>query len=111
IDGGNFRLTATIQGPAQIGRALTVTYRVQNVTNVTRKIRLAFSLWYVVRSPDGTTYDTRLAFQRFSVPYVPPTKLHPGQTVTRSGEVVRVRWAGPLRITPGWRNEALPTVW
>jgi hypothetical protein len=110
VDGGNIRMTATIGTPVEVGAPLKITYRAKNVSNVTRKIRLTFSLWYVVRSPDGTTYDTRVAFRSISVPYVPSTKLRPGQTITSNGYVVRVRWPGPLRITPGWRNEALPTV-
>lgn len=109
VEGGNIRITATVGTPAQVGSSLKVTYRVTNVSKVSRKIRFAFGLWYVVRAPDGTTYDTR-ALRPMSVPYVPPTKLRPGQTVTSSGVVVRVRWSGPLRITPGWQNAALPTV-
>ena len=110
VKGGAIRITATIGTPVQVGHPLRVTYRVTNVSKVTRQIRLAFGLWYVVRAPEGSTFDTRVAFRTLSVPYVPPTKLHPGQTVMRSGVAVRVRWAGPLRVTPGWASEALPPV-
>ena len=109
VKGGNIRITAVIGTPVQVGHALRVTYRVTNVSKVTRKIRLVFGLWYVVRAQDGTKYDTRVAYRSISVPYVPPTKLRPGQTITSKGFAVRVRWAGPLRITPGWQNDALPT--
>jgi hypothetical protein len=107
---GHIRITATIATPAQVGRPLRVTYRVTNTSKATRKIRLGFALWYVVNSPDGTTYDTRTLLRGLYLPYVPPTKLRPGQTVTDGGALVRVRWAGPLRITPGWANAALPPV-
>lgn len=110
VQDGHIRITAIVGTPAQVGRPLTVTYRVKNVSKVTRKIKLPFSPWYVARSPDGTKYDTRIAFRSIGVPYVPPTKLRPGQTVTTSGPVVRVRWAGPLRVTPGWDSDALPPV-
>ena len=107
---GHIRITATIDAPVRVGHPLMVTYRVTNVSKVTRKIRLGFALWYVVHSPDGTTYDTRHLLRGAYLPYVPPTTLQPGQTVTRSGDLLRVRWPGPLRITPGWSYERLPAV-
>jgi len=110
VKGGHIRITATIDTPVRVGHPLKVTYRVTNVSTVTRKIKLAFALWYVVHAQDGTTYDTRTLLRGAYLPYVPPTKLRPGQTVTNSGTDVRVRWAGPLRVTPGWGNERLPTV-
>jgi hypothetical protein len=110
VDHRHIRITATIATPAVVGRPLKVSYRVTNVSKVRRKVRLAFSASYVVRSPDGKKYDTRTAFFSISVPFVPPTKLRPGQTVTAGAPVVRVRWAGPLRVTPSWGNDTLPTV-
>lgn len=110
VKGGHIRITATIATPAQVGHRLEITYRVTNISRVTRKIRLGFALWYVVHAQDGTTYDTRIPLRGAFLPYVPPTKLRPGQTVTRNGDDVRVRWDGPLRVTPGWGNERLPTV-
>jgi len=110
VEHGHIRITATVATPVRVGHALQVTYRVTNVSKVTRKIKLAFTLWYVVHAQDGTTYDTRVLLRGAYLPYVPPTTLRPGQTVTRSGNVVRVRWPGPLRITPGWQNVALPAV-
>src|SRR5947209_7440956 len=107
---GHIRIAATVATPVRVGHPLKVTYRVTNVSAVTRKIKLGFAFWYVVHAQDGTTYDTRVAFGAMRVPYIPPTKLRPGQTVTRNGDLIRVRWDGPLRITPGWANDSLPKI-
>jgi len=110
VKGDHIRITATVGTPVQVGHPLRVTYHVTNVSKVTRRIKLAFGLWYVVRAQDGVTYDTRFLLRGAYLPVVPPTKLRPGQTVTSSGVVLRVRWPGPLRVTPGWANEPLPAV-
>jgi hypothetical protein len=113
IDGGNFRVTATVATPVEVGRPLDVTFRVSNVSKQPRSIQLdyATSLWLVVHSPDGTTYDTRRAYEltgSLGGPYRPPTKLRPGATATRRTFPVRILWRGPLQITPGVGRMRLP---
>lgn len=102
--------TATVVNPARAGRPLRVSFRVHNVTDHTVSMQLAFaSLWLVVHGADGTTYDTRVPYEHMmSVPYVPPTTIKPGATETRSIPYLRVRWGGPLRITPGCGTTKLP---
>src|SRR5436309_1357616 len=83
VGGGHFRITATFGTPARVGNALRVSFSVRNVSKVTRKIQLAYpAFWVVIRSPDGTTYDTREAYLSsgsLGGPVVLPTKLKPGQ--------------------------------
>jgi hypothetical protein len=113
VRGGDFRVTATIPTPVEVGRPLKVTFRIRNVSKQPRKIQLdyATSLWFVVHSPDGTTYDTRRAYElsgSLGGPRRPPTKLRPGATATRRGAYLRVQWSGPLNVTPGIGQEELP---
>lgn len=113
VQGGNIRITVSIDTPVQAGHALRVTYRVRNVSKQPRKIELDYptSLWLVVRSSDGMTYDTRRAFLLSGSLGGPPrfsTRLRPGATATRSLSNLRVRWSGPLRVTAGWNRMPLP---
>ncbi len=111
VDNRHFRITVTVGTPAQVGHLLRVSYRIRNVSQVTRTIQLAYtSLWYVVRNADGVQFDTRSVWRGFGGPIVPPTKLRPGAETTRTTFQERVRWSGPLRITPGWTNEPMPSV-
>jgi hypothetical protein len=110
VDGGHFRITVTVGTPAQVGHLLRIRYRIRNVSKVTRSIQLAYtSLWYAVRNADGVQFDTRSIWYGFG-PRMPPTKLRPGGEITRTSFQERARWSGPLRITPGWANEPLPSV-
>lgn len=113
--GGKVRITAVAETPAEVGRPLVVTFRIRNVSRQPRRIQLdyATSLWLVIRGADGTKYDTRKAVAlsgSFGGPMRLPTSLRPGQTVARRGSYLRVRWSGPLRITPGWNRTALPSL-
>src|SRR5581483_1052306 len=109
VDGGKIRITATVATPVQAGHDLGVAFSIENVSRQTREIQLCCtSLWLVVRSPDGTRYDTRVPLRDAIWPFIRPLKLRAGQTVTRSAGVLRVRWSGPLRITPGWNRTSLP---
>ena len=116
IGGGDFRVTASVATRVEVGRPLEVTFRIRNVSKQPRTIQLdyATSLWLVVHSPDGTTYDTRRAYElsgSLGGPYRPPTKLRPGATATRRAFPVRVLWSGPLQITPGLGKVRLPLLW
>lgn len=112
VDHGHIRLTASIVTPVQAGHPLKVTYRFRNVSKVTRSIQIAYpSEYYVVRNARGVQFDTRLVWRGFGGPVIPPTKLRPGHEVTESGPYERVRWSGPLRITAGWADTRLPTLW
>jgi hypothetical protein len=110
--GGHIRITAAVGTPVQAGHALHVRFSIRNVSKQPRKIELGYaSLWLVVHGADGTRYDTRVPLRGVFGPFVPPTKLRPGEVVTRSTPArLRVRWSGPLRVTPGWASEALPTL-
>jgi len=109
--GGHIRITATVGTPVEAGGVLDVRFDVRNVSKQPRKIELALgSLWLVAHGSDGTKYDTRVPLREALGPYIPPTKLRPGEAVTRSIPDLRVRWSGPLRITPGWGREPLPAL-
>ena len=102
------RCTATVTTPAAAGRALHVLFRVSNVTHHSVNVQLGYgSLWLVVKSPDGTTYDTRVPLRSILGPYIPPTKIPAGATKKLPYAYLRVRWSGPLRITPGCENTSL----
>jgi hypothetical protein len=108
---GTVRITVTIDSPVETGHALHVTYRVRNVSKQPRKIQLGYSnLWFVVHAADGTRYDTRVPLRDVIWPYIRPVELRPGETLTRSAPYLRVRWSGPLRITPGWARKPLPAL-
>jgi hypothetical protein len=107
---GRVRCTAAVTTPVQAGQPLDVTFAVRNVSSRAVNVSLApWGFWFVVRSSSGTTYDTR-RLTPFSVPYIPPTKIRPGETKTVHGIPARVRWSGPLRITPGCDISPLPAV-
>ncbi|MDX6480766.1 MAG: hypothetical protein QOG85_1276 [Gaiellaceae bacterium] len=110
--GGNVRITATVPATVEVGRPLTVEVAVRNVSKTPRKIQLSYGLlWAAVRSPDGTTWDSRKAFPRgFGGPFVPETTLRPGATVTTGVWMGRSHWSGPLELTAGWGETALPAL-
>ncbi len=112
VEGGTVRITVTIHTPVQVGHVLRGRFTVRNVSNEPQEIHLDHNyLWVVIRSPDGATFDTRIAYgDRRGPGPVPPVKLRPGQAVTRGILVPLVRWSGPLRITPGWNEKALPAL-
>jgi hypothetical protein len=108
VDNGHFRITASVGTSVRVGHPLNVTYRIRNVSKATRSIQLGYGLYYVVRNVGGVQFDTRSDYRGFGGPIVPPTKLRSGEGITRVGPLERVRWSGPLRITPGWSNAPLP---
>ena len=111
ILGGTVRCTATLTKTEQVGQELGISFSFHNVSTRTAKVDLAYGgMWVVVRSPDGTRYDTRIPLENERGPYIPPTPIAPGATVTRPLQYLRVRWEGPLQITPGCGLTALRTV-
>lgn len=114
ILGGRVRCTAVVTTPVQVGHVLDVTFRIRNVSQHPAKVQLAHdNLWLAVRGADGTTYDTRRAARAtgsLGGPYIPPTTIRPGGTETRHYSYLRVRWSGPLRVTPGCEQTALPPI-
>ena len=111
ILGGTVRCTATLTTPVQAGHELGIVFRFHNVSERTVKVQLGYGgMWVVVTSPNGTTYDTRIPLENEPGPYISPTPIAPGATETRRVPYLRVRWEGPLRITPGCGLTALRTV-
>jgi hypothetical protein len=86
-----------------VGHKVTVRFTLHNRS----KHPVAVSLWvlntgFVLDAPDGTRYDTNAPYESF--PGIPPPtrkKIPAGATWHFRAISVRVRWRGPLRITPG----------
>jgi hypothetical protein len=112
VESGNFRITATIATPARVGKALGVTFRITNVSKQARSIELGYpeNLWFVVHIPNGEKYDSRFPEHLDIGGPVDATRLKPGESVMRRPFDLRIRWSGPLRITPGFNRSALPAV-
>jgi hypothetical protein len=115
VEGGTVRITATVETPAQPGKALQGTFTVENVSTEPQKIELngRTSLWLVIHAAHDKTYDTRVAtnlIPSMGGPPVLPTGLQPGETVTRELPHDPVLWSGPLRVVPGWNGSRLPAL-
>ena len=67
-------------------------------------------LWFIVRSADGTTYDTRVPLRSEIGPMIEPTTIPPGTTKTVPARDLRVRWRGPPLVTPGCDQATLPVL-
>lgn len=108
---GRVRCMASLRSPVQPGGELGLTFSLHNDTGSTVHIRFSASdLWFVVKASDGTVYDTRVPFERARGPVPRPLALRAGATVTMPRSVLRVRWNGPLRITPGCEDARLPVL-
>lgn len=100
--GGTVQCTATLPASVPAGHDLGAVFTFHNVSKRTAKVDLAYGgLWVLVKSPGGTAYDSRVPLENERGPYVPPTPLAPGATKTVSMPPLRVRWGGPLHVTPG----------
>jgi hypothetical protein len=101
--GGTVRCTASAETAVSAGHDLGVTFTLHNVSKLPADLHLSYGgVWVVVKSPDGTTYDTRVPLENASGPGAGPISIRPGATVRqRLLPDLRVRWTGPLRITPG----------
>jgi hypothetical protein len=112
ILGGRVRCTATVNTPVQAGQELRLRFAFHNVSHRALKVGLApWDVSFVLRAGDGTRFDSR-ALVSPTIPYVPATDLAAGatRTLTRAGSVARVRWKGPLRITPACEQFRLPVL-
>ena len=113
ILGGRVRCTATVSRSVQAGSPLGITFAVLNLSTRTVRVPLTGGgLWLLVRAADGTTYDTRVPLRSEIGPLIAATPIAPGTTkrVPWIGKYLRVRWRGPLRVTPGCGTTALPTL-
>jgi hypothetical protein len=86
----------------QVGHELGMSFKFHNLSRQTVNVYPGYGgVWVVVSSPDGTTYDTRVPLENASGPGAPAIPVQPGATATEHLRYLRVRWEGPLRITPG----------
>jgi hypothetical protein len=108
---GTVRCTAIVGGPVQAGNTLDVQFSFHNVSKRAVAVDLQYGgMWLLVKSPDGTTYDSRVPFESQSGPRISPTPIAPGATKIEHLNYLRVRWEGPLRVTPGCGLTALRPV-
>jgi hypothetical protein len=108
---GAVRCTATVTTPVQVGHELGLSVSFHNVSKHTVDVQPGYGgVWAVVRSPDGTTYDTRVPWENRTGPSASAISLDPGATQTERLRYLRIRWEGPLRITPGCGVSAAPAV-
>lgn len=112
IDGGAIRCTATVATPVEVGDELGVSVSFRNVSNRTVELQPAYGgIWVLVKSPDGTAYDSRVPLENEIGPPPVDIPLRPGATATRQLiPPLHVRWRGPLRVTPGCDVSAARTV-
>jgi len=113
ILGGRVRCTATVSRSVQAGDALGLTFAVRNISSHPVEVPLTDGgLWLVVRAADGTTYDTRVPLRNEIGPVAASTEIPSGttKTVPWIGKYLRVRWQGPLRVTAGCGQSALPVL-
>ena len=111
ILGGTVRCTATVRTPVQAGHELGIAFRFHNLSMRTAYVDGGWAgMWTLVRSPDGTTYDTRVPLEGQNGPPVSSMSIPPGATKTDRLRYLRVHWEGPLRVTPGCGPSALSPV-
>jgi hypothetical protein len=107
ILGGRVRCTATLTTPVSAGQRIANTFSFHNVSS--RPVWVAYDAGsFVLRSPDGTTYDTTLPAIIGGPAH--GNRIQPGVTRTDHVFAPRVRWSGPLRIIPRCDGKALPAV-
>lgn len=110
--GGRVRCTATVSTPVEAGHEIDLRFALHNVSGSSVRAPVVDgSVWLVVESPDGTTYNTRTAESAegsLGGPYRPPVEIPSGATASMVSPRVSVRWQGPLRIMPGCEKKTLP---
>ena len=112
VQGGTLRCTATLSATLVAGHDTGMRFRLTNVTD--QPVKASFgdgTLGFVVNAADGTEYDSRYFAQHaISTPFVLPTRIAPHASVSRGGDDVRIRWGGPLAVTPQCLGTALPAL-
>jgi hypothetical protein len=105
---GRVRCSVSIDTPAEVGQPLRVRFRLHNISHDGIHViwDVQHDTWLVINGSDGTTFDTRKAggYGLGGGP-LPYTSIAPGGTVASELLPFRVRWSGPLRITPGCGGE------
>ena len=113
--GGRVRCTAIVSSSVEAGQSVQVRFVLHNRSR--RVVPVFESSWLVLRPGDGTIYDTRdspepeggSGLGLGSGVEIFPFPLRPGKTLRFESAAVRVRWKGPLQITPGC-VKALPAL-
>lgn len=112
LDGGRLLCTATVKPHVQLGQNVEVKLTLHNRSKRATKVSLwVFSAQMVVKTADGTTYDTSAPYR--ALPGIPPPiprKLRAGATIHPGPVALTVRWRGPLQITPECLGKPLPTL-
>jgi hypothetical protein len=108
---GAIRCTATVNTTVPVGQELGISVSFRNVSKRTVDVQPGYGgVWAVVKSPDGTMYDTRVPWESRTGPGTPAISLEPGATQRDRLRYLRVRWEGPLRVTPGCGTSAAPAL-
>jgi hypothetical protein len=110
---GRVRCSVSIATPALVGQPLRVRVRLHNLSDQPVQITLGWhSTWLRIKGSGGRIFDTRDAGgYSHGGPRPFPTTIAAGATVpVRSALGFRVRWSGPLRITPDCAGTDLPAL-
>ena len=110
ILGGRVRCTATVKSPVQAGHELGLSVTFHNLSKHPISIQPGYGgVRVVVSSPDGTTYDTSVPIENETgLRGVGAISVQPGATTTQRVSNLRVRWQGPLSVTPSCGLSAAP---
>lgn len=100
---GRVSCIASVKAQVQVGHDLTVRFTLHNRSKHPATVSFwVFSAGFVLKSPDGTSYDTDAPYESFpGIPPPTPRKIPAGATWHFRAISVPVRWRGPLIITPG----------
>ncbi len=112
VAGGAVQCTATVRNPVEAGHDLGIVFTFHNLTKHSVNVPVSYGgVWVVVKSPDGTTYDTRIPLENEQFLPSGPIALASGATTKeRLSSHLRVRWEGPLSVTPGCGMTGAPTM-
>jgi hypothetical protein len=109
--GGRLRCGATLPASLDAGHDTGMRFTLTNVTD--RPVKASFedgSMGFVLTAADGTVYDSRYNSQHSLGGYVAPVTIAPHASYRPHVDDVRVRWGGPLALTPECLGSALPSL-